>query len=247
MTLNETIYRRKTTRKFDLTPLGDEVVTDISNFIRTVKPLYRDIEIHYDYAGNEDVKTRVIDIIAPHYLVISSENKDGYLTNVGFIFQQVDIYLQSIGLGSCWCGSAKLSAGMDTELEFVIAIAFGKPEAGKSPYRELSDFRRKELRKISNIADDKLEPARLAPSSGNSQPWYFLSEDGTFHVYCVNLGVAKIKPFKKMFEKWNKIDIGIALAHLYIAHPDTFEFFINPAVGSLKGYYYVGSIEEQSV
>lgn len=239
MTLSETIYKRKTTRKFDLTPLGDEVLADISNFISNVKPLYKDIAIHYDCVAYEGIKPGMVNIKAPHYLVISSEVKDGCMTNVGFIFQQVDLYLQSIGLGSCWYGASKPSAETEAKLEFAIAIAFGKPEAEKSPYRELSDFKRKELREISNIADDKLEPARLAPSAGNGQPWYFLSKDGHFHVYCVKLGVIKMK----VFEKWNKIDVGIALAHLYTANPDTFEFFTHPAVSPLKGYYYVGSIK----
>ncbi len=40
-------------------------------------------------------------------MIISSENTEGYLMNIGFIFQQMDLYLSSIGLGSCWLGMAK--------------------------------------------------------------------------------------------------------------------------------------------
>jgi len=34
--------------------------------------------------------------------------------------------------------------------------------------------------------------------------------------------------------------MGIALAHLYVSHPDTFQFFVVEAP-TVKGYGYVGS------
>ena len=47
----------------------------------------------------------------------------------------------------------------------------------------------------------------------------------------------------KYTEKWNKIDIGISLAHMYIANSKTFRFFIKNDVEELDGYYYEGSFE----
>jgi nitroreductase len=41
---------------------------------------------------------------APHYLLLFSENKPGYLLNTGFIFEQIDLFLSSSGIGSCWLG-----------------------------------------------------------------------------------------------------------------------------------------------
>jgi len=43
-------------------------------------------------------------------------------------------------------------------------------------------------------------------------------------------------------KKWNPIDVGIALAHLYVSNQDTFEFFKKSDVDQIKGYTYTGSI-----
>lgn len=100
---------------------------------------------------------------APHYAVIFSEEKDGYLTNVGFMYQQLDLYLQSIGLGCCWLGLGKFAPDEEgreimevpnDDLLFVIIMAFG--EAKNSPHRELSAFKRKSLSEISDREDKRL-------------------------------------------------------------------------------------------
>ena len=96
-------------------------------------------------------------------------------------------------------------------------------------------YKRKSLSEISDQEDKKLEPARLAPSSVNSQPWYFIHEDDKIHVYCVN------QKLLKYLGNMNRIDMGIALTHLYTANPDTFQFFRSTPKTNLQGYYYIGS------
>jgi nitroreductase len=174
---------------------------------------------------------------APHYLIISSEAKERYLPNAGFMLQQMDLYLQSIGLGSCWLGGAKPPAKSNLPLDFVILLAFGKPQA--SPHRSLSEFKRKPLSEISDTADQRLEPARLAPSAINSQPWYFVSDGNIFHVYRMKYGAVKAM----IYERMNKIDIGIALAHLFVENNGTFRFFTSATPKQLKGHEYIGSVE----
>lgn len=177
---------------------------------------------------------------APHYIAIYSEKKEGYLTNVGFIYQQVDLFLQSIGLGSVWLGMGKYrpdQKDIPDDEEFVILIAFGKVKSELC--RPLEDFKRKSLNAISDSFDSKLEVARLAPSSVNSQPWYFLKEDEYYNIYCEKLNFIK----RKILGKLNKIDIGIALAHLYVANRESFEFFKIDNSAKLNDYYYVGSFK----
>mgnify|MGYP000434759671 CR=1 FL=1 len=71
----------------------------------------------------------------------------------------------------------------------------------------------------------RLEPARLAPSSYNDQPWYFLKDGRFFHAYCVIQGFLKAK-----HADTNLIDMGIAMAQMYTANPDTFRYFVNKDV-----------------
>jgi hypothetical protein len=40
----------------------------------------------------------------------------------------------------------------------------------------------------------------------------------------------------------NRIDIGIALAHLYVANPETFRFFQTDSAPAVKDHRYLGSI-----
>ena len=234
--LYESIFKRKSNRKYQMTPLETEQLLEIKAFADNLKPLYENIKVEYELTSN--VKN-LLPIKAPHYIIISSENKEGYLANVGFLFQQMDLFLSSKGLGSCWLGMAKPTEKMETKLEFVIVMAFGK--AVDSPYRARSEFKRKPLSEISSGSDDRLECARLAPSASNSQNWFFDCNNGNIHIYKKNLNPIKML----MYERMNKVDIGIVISHLYVAtqhQGKEFSFTQLTSVKELKGYTYIGTV-----
>ena len=160
--------------------------------------------------------------------------------NAGFMFQQLDLYLQSIGMGVCWLGMGKMNnkdikGSEQDNLKFVILLAFGYPH-DDPPRSSTSEFRRKALSEICDIPNPKLEPARLAPSSVNSQPWYFTHENNVIQAYrSIGGGI------NTMLGDMNRIDMGIALAHMYVANPDTFCFFKSQNAKNIKGYKYTGS------
>ena len=112
-------------------------------------------------------------------------------------------------------------------MKFVIMLAFGHPK-GDQLRHDLKDFKRKPMEQITDTPDPRLEPARLAPSAVNSQPWYFAHEDDSIHVYCS--------------QKGSRLDIGIALAHLYVSKAETFRFFQAENVSGVPGYDYLGSV-----
>ena len=73
---------------------------------------------------------------APYYISLSSEKKDDYLLNAGYIMQQLSLYIESKGLGTCFMGGASPGWGLKNTMRFdyVISLAFGK---SKEPlYRE---------------------------------------------------------------------------------------------------------------
>ena len=229
MSLEEQIYLRKSCRKYvggaiDMTPIRD--------FISSVKPLNEDINYRYEILTKSEVnlKTRWS---APYYIALYSEKRDNYLENIGFVFQQVSLFMQSIGIGSCWVG---LGSVKDKDPEFVILIAFGK---SGDITRDISKFKRKGLDKISDYVDERLKPAQLAPSAINSQPWYFKHSGEGFDVYQVKQNILK----RQILKKWNPIDVGIALAHMYVANENTFEFEIRTDFDRLNGHEYIGSIK----
>jgi nitroreductase len=136
--------------------------------------------------------------------------------NAGFILQQIDLYLSANDLGSRWLGMAKPSKQvpeLKNGLEFVIMIAFGK--ALVPVHRtSISEFKRKSISSISTVADTGglLESARLAPSASNTQSWFFSGSADNITVSREKLNIVKAPIYGKM----NQIDIGIALAHIWL-------------------------------
>lgn len=237
MKLSEMITRRRSVRKYDQRPVSQETLARITAFCKDATPLFPDIGVEAKLVNKEDVRF-YLPWKAPHLLAIYSENKPGYLENVGFVFQQVDLFLQSMGLGSCWMGLGKLRSpdAPPAGMEFVILLAFGYPE-GEFYRNGSADFQRKTMSEISDLEDLRLEPARLAPSSTNSQPWFFIHEKEAIHAYRSEQGLLRHKTLGVM----NRIDLGIALAQLYVANEETFRFFQTPTPLQLKGYCYTGS------
>lgn len=242
--LYQSIFRRRSIRKYDMAPLESSVIDEVSKLIPSLKPLY-DIKIHISLVPGNTIRGMMA-VRSPHYLILSSEKKDGYLENAGFILQQMDLALSSMGLGSCWAGLAKPPEDLFIKpgMEFVIALAFGKSMG--SPHREsLSEFKRKPLLRIADTHEDPiLEAARLAPSSTNSQPWYFKRIGNLIHAYCIRSN--RIKAI--LFEKLNRIDMGIAFCHIWLAglHMGKNPHFARntEAPEVLSGYDYILTVSD---
>jgi hypothetical protein len=115
-------------------------------------------------------------------------------------------------------------------------MAFGKSE---NMTRDLNRFKRKSLLEISDREDERLIPAQLAPSAINSQPWYFRHTEEGFDVYQKKQNLIK----RQVLKKWNPIDIGIALAHMYVSNEESFEFHKKASFEEIKGFTYTGSIK----
>lgn len=239
MNLEDLIYKRQSIRAYDDTPLGDETLDEIRDFIDNAKELNPNIEWSYEILPTVNIST-MMRWKAPHYIAIFSQEKENYYQNVGFIFQQADLFLQSKGIGTCWIGmgNPKNYENPDKDQKFIIIISLGKSKGNL--YRAIDQFKRKGLEEISDKVDERLVPAQFAPSAANSQPWYFThNEDGGYDLYREKRGMLR----DRFFGKWNRIDTGIALAHLYVSNPDTFKFHMKENPKELKGYFYDGSFE----
>ena len=226
MTLKEMIFHRKSCRSFTGKPVEPEMMEQILSF--EPKPLYPETKVRMDIVSRNNVRC-ICPWTTPQLIAVWSEEAEGYLENIGFLFQQMDLHLQTLGLGVCWLGLGRLDPKNAPEVEgmkFVIMLAFGHPKGDRLRH-DLKGFKRKSLEKIADRLDPRLEPARLAPSAVNSQPWYFTHEGDTIHVHCSKKG--------------SRLDAGIALAHLYVANMETFHFFKAENVPEVTGYAYIGS------
>jgi len=233
MAMNEIIRKRKSIRKYDTATLDAAALEKIRAQISKIKPLYPEIRYTVEIAN----KTKgLFNIKAPHYLIFGSEEKEGSLENIGFIGQQMDLFLSGSGLGSCWLGAAKPEEKEDSPLPFVICMAFGKP--AEPVHRELSEFKRKPLTEISEGTDRRLEAARLAPSAVNAQNWYFIATEG--EIRCYRIKSNSLLGF--IYNRMHCIDMGIALCHI-AEESDGFSFVKEADVPDRKGCVYMGTVE----
>ncbi len=235
--LYEFIFRRKSTRQYEMAPLPDAQLAELQAFAAALTPLFPDIRMQ------PLLTTRVknpLPVKAPHYFLFTCEEKPGCLEQVGFMGQQLDLFCASQGLGTCWLGIAKpADTQLKDSLPYVIALAVGK--ALQSPYRSLQEFKRKPLQEVSEGSDSRLEAARLAPSATNSQNWFFVAENGCIDVYQKQLPALQ----RVFYERFNTVDIGIALCHLALAtqHEKGSYTFLQRSAPERPGYRYVGSLQ----
>ena len=235
--MKDTIYRRRSCRSYASEPVSQAQRLEIEAFFQDLHPLDPNIRVSWQIVSADQVRF-YMPWKSPQLIAVFSENKPGFLENAGFMFQQVDLFLQSKGLGVCWMGLGKLRSQIEAPsgMEFVILLPFGTPNEPLS--REIRKFPRKSMAEISDQEDPWLECARVAPSSTNSQPWYFTHEDNTIHAFRSNAGILR----HVMLGTMNRIDMGIALAHLYVENQDTFRYFSAEPANVPDGYAYTGSI-----
>ena len=139
-------------------------------------------------------------------IMLFSEIKDGYLQNIGYLGEQLDLYLVSKNIGSLWFGIAK-SNEVYNDLNYVIMIAIAKVDSFR---KDMFKSKRKSIEEIWTGDDLGIaDIVRFAPSACNSQPWYVENIDNVLNVYRKSKsGKIGIMP-KNASVYYNQIDIGI--------------------------------------
>lgn len=237
ITLSEAILKRKSVREYDMTPLADEEIKHILDYAESIESIIPGLKTKIRLIGPDDVKA-IRSWRSPHYLAIYADESDTALVNVGYVYEQLTVYLTSLGLGTCWANSVSPKDSKEYEgLKWAATIAFGREKNGQ-PWREnIGEAKRHTLANISDKADEKLEVARIAPSAMNNQPWYFVHDGEKIRVYCVVQGF-----MKKWMSGMNRIDMGIAISHLKLEN-SAFKFEIEKTPADLKGYSYIGTVK----
>lgn len=238
MNSKQMIFRRRSVRSFEERQVSRDKLDELMAFISGIRRLETDIRVQITLLEPSQVTT-IQKWNAPHFLALFSEEKPMWLENAGFMLQQVDLYLQSRGMGSCWVGLGYPQEALTPEgMKHVILMPFGYPK--DVPERtDVSQFKRKSLADISDTPDNRLESVRIAPSACNSQPWYFVHEGELLHAYREELTLLK----KRTMDRMNQIDMGIALAHLYVTYGEKFSFQHSACVPEKAGYLYIGTVK----
>ena len=146
-------------------------------------------------------------------ILFYSEKKDNYLQNIGYMGEQMDLFLVSKNIGTLWFGIGKLEETTYEGLDFVIMIAISKIDNEKKFRKDMFKSKRKVLEEI--WSGEQIEGVsnivRFAPSACNTQPWFVEHVDEQLKVYRYKKnGKRGIMPAMQV-SHYNKIDIGIFL------------------------------------
>jgi len=159
--------------------------------------------------------------MAPCHLAICVEGSDFNLEEAGYFGEQLVLRLTAEEIATCWIGMPGPLKAAEKEMKSkgmpgkpLVLIAAGVAEGRtRMPLRKsrvpVEGFTQGD---ISDSWRDALDCVRQAPSATNSQPWKVVLRENRADVYLNPWSVAS----KLILGGMNRIDIGIALAHLNI-------------------------------
>lgn len=203
------IFKRKSFHIFrNIGEITSEDLEKLKAFCDTVKPLDRQIKTKIYVVPEAETTCKRG---GEYCILFYSEKKDGYLRNIGYIGEQIDLYLASENIGALWFGIGKPKMMQVDGLDFVIMISIARMSEEKFR-KNMFKSKRKPLEEIwtgdtLNVA----EISRFSPSACNTQPWITENTGKQLFVYRYKKpGKRGIMPVDKV-RYYNKIDIGIYL------------------------------------
>lgn len=211
--LYDMIFKRKSFHIFkDIGHIEDTELREIEAHYDTLVPLVPNIRTAIRIVRGEETPCKRGQ---EYCILLYSEQKDHYLQNIGYLGQQLDLYLASRNIGSLWFGIGKVEEKQYEGLDFVIMFAIAKMPAEKFR-KNMFKSKRKPLEEIwqGDLMDGVSEIARFAPSACNTQPWLVERDGKTLTVNRYKKpGKRGIMPADKV-TYYNQIDIGIFLLML---------------------------------
>ena len=213
--LYQMVFKRKSFHIFKNTLIiSEEELAQIETAFQECKPLIPEIKV-----GMKIVPAAATTCKRgqEYCILLYSEKKEGYLPNIGYLGQQLDLILASMNIGALWFGIGKTDIRSDGELDFVIMIAIAKMEETKFR-KNMFKSKRKPIEEIwfGEYYLEAANIARFAPSACNTQPWIVESNEQELRVFRYKKpGKRGIMPADKV-SFYNRIDIGIFLLILEV-------------------------------
>lgn len=207
-------------------------------------------------AVNDGVRLGTYGVIlgAPSFIAAAVEQSSQAMEQLGYIFEQLVLFLTSQGLGTCWLAGTFRRSAFAVALHLQgneilpVATPVGYPSRirgpldilikpipilrQRAPWRSLffdGDFSRPLDKTAAGPFAVPLEMVRLAPSASNKQPWRILKEGDRFLFF-----LDRDPAYRQRHEfDVQKIDMGIAMLHFESTAHET----------GLSGHWETPSIE----
>ena len=215
------IFKRKSFHLFrGIQSIDFSCIKKIEEKFRTFKPLVEDIRTGIRIVPSKQTTCKRGQ---EYNILLYSEKKDNYLQNIGYIGEQLDLYLASLGIGALWFGIGKPDEHTYNGLDFVIMIGIAKVADDKFR-KDMYKSKRKPLDEIwfGEYYKDIGNIVRFTPSACNTQPWKVKADEHKLEIYRYKRpGKRGIMPADKVAH-YNRIDMGIFLCFidLCLIHSD---------------------------
>ena len=207
------IFKRKSFHIFrDIGIINATELRNIEEAYKTFTPLVSEIKTAIKIVPAEETTCKRGQ---EYCILLYSEKKENYLQNIGYIGEQLDLYLASLGIGALWFGIGKPDEPTYNGLDFVIMIAIAKMPKDKFR-KDMFKSKRKTLQEIwdGEYYQDIGNIVRFTPSACNTQPWKVSAEEKSLTIYRYKKpGKRGIMPADKV-AYYTRIDIGIFLCFL---------------------------------
>lgn len=202
MTFLSLVKERKSVIEYENKQIPAHVMKILKEFLAELKVLQKNIGVNFAFIEDGWEKERIFKdrahymgntILAPTYIALLSELKEGYLLNTSYILEQIVLKAVELNLASCWLpiekdeDLLKADLGIKEEGQLVAMVALGYPKTDTSYYIQkdgdasisVCDFVFKEewgqsicVGELETMGIEKvLHSLRLAPSWANLQPW----------------------------------------------------------------------------
>ena len=190
--------------------ISEEELNEIRNICNSLKPLDPNIKIAFRIASYKEYSCHRGE---EYSIIFYSEKKDGYLRNIGYIGEQLDLILVSKGIGTLWFGIGRPDGINYEGLDFVIVMAIRKVDDPAKFRDDMFKSKRKEIEEIwsGEQIDGVTNIVRFTPSACNLQPWLVKHEENVLTVLRYKDPVKRGIMPRGMVSYFNRIDIGIFL------------------------------------
>lgn len=237
----ETIQRRTSVRTYSKLPIPAEVKEKVIQYFQHLKGPF-EVPIRFEWLDKLQIKTEAKIKLgtygmiqgASSFIVAVTPKQEHNMEQLGYVFENLILYLTSLGLGTCWLAgtfnksefSKAMQTGPDEILPIVTPVGYAsalrspidlllKPLPGLKQRKSWPDlfftnnFDTSLTRDAAGDYVTPLEMVRLAPSASNKQPWRIIKQNEHFHFYLAHDPIYSHRyPYDIQ-----KVDLGIAMCH----------------------------------
>ena len=250
MDLVSAIKKRRSVRRYDGNFVPQRIIGQVTDAGRRAVPLHPEIDVRWHVVWDGATLAPHLEGIsgtygmvasAPHYVLAISQERTGYLEDLGFRMEQMILTATGMGLGTCWIAGTFTEAdlrplvpdlGARERIVALTPLGYADESAAARMARRLLTWstsrpgKRKPLAEIVSqyiwtlpwMGEDEalneiLELARLAPSRENAQPWHLVVDDQRI-VATVDLETQE--ETARADKSYYRLDGGIAMCHLWV-------------------------------